>query len=185
MLTRTQPRNLDDLAVQVAIVRPGPDRRRRGESVRPAPRAAARGPELCAAGRPSAAGRAAGRHARRRPLPGPGARGRHRDGWLHARPGRPVPALDEPPPLARGDGAVSDQLHRRRGAQRRRGARRGHGVRQALRVLGVRLSEEPRLRVRGAGLSVGVAAPLLPGRVLRGAAQQPADGVLRAARAGR
>ena len=24
MLTRTQPRNLDDLAVQVAIVRPGP-----------------------------------------------------------------------------------------------------------------------------------------------------------------
>ena len=58
-------------------------------------------------------------------------------------------------------------------------------LRQAARVLRVRLPEEPRLRVRRAGLPVGLAAALLPGRVLRRAAQQPADGLLRAARADR
>ena len=52
---RTRPENLDDLTVQVALVRPGPIQ---GKAVHPyidAPAAAARGPGLRAAGRPPAA----------------------------------------------------------------------------------------------------------------------------------
>ena len=75
-LLRTRPENLDDLTVQVALVRPGPIQ---GKAVhpyieqRPPP---ARGPGVRAAGRPRVAARAAARDARRRRLPGPGARRR-------------------------------------------------------------------------------------------------------------
>ena len=64
MLTRTQPRNLDDLAVQVAIVRPGPIV---GGAVNPYVRRREllrEDPQLRAPRRPSAARRAAERHAR-------------------------------------------------------------------------------------------------------------------------
>ena len=44
MLPRTLPENIDDLTVQVALVRPGPDPGRRGASLHRAPQAAARGP---------------------------------------------------------------------------------------------------------------------------------------------
>ena len=186
MLTRTQPRNLDDLAVQVAIVRPGPIV---GGAVNPYVRRREllrEDPQLRAARRPSAAGRAVEGHARHRPVPGPGARSGHRDGRVYAGPGRPVPSVDESAALdarrwsASASSFVAGAV--KKGVKPRAG---GRCLRQAVRVFGVRLSQEPRLRVRGAGLSVGLAAALLRGRVLRGAAQQSADGLLCAARADR
>ena len=63
-------------------------------------------------------------------------------------------------------------------AERRR---RGDGeprLRQARRLLGLRLPEVARRRVRAARLPVGVAAPLLRGGVPLRAAQRPADGLL-------
>ena len=77
-LLRTKPANLDDLTVQVALVRPGPIQ---GKAVHPVHRraaAAARGPVVRLAGRPRAPARAAALDVRRRRLPGPGARGRDR-----------------------------------------------------------------------------------------------------------
>ncbi len=75
-LLRTRPENLDDLTVQVALVRPGPIQ---GKAVHPYVKhrqRAARGSRVRVAGRPPAARRAAALDARRRRLPGPGARGR-------------------------------------------------------------------------------------------------------------
>ena len=74
-LLRTRPENLDDLTVQVALVRPGPIQ---GGAVHPyieRRQQLREDPSFVAAGRPSAARRAAARDARRRRLPGPGARG--------------------------------------------------------------------------------------------------------------
>ena len=55
---------------------------------------------------------------------------------------------------------------------------RGHGLRQARRLLRLRLPEVPRRRVRAARLPVAVAPPPLPGRVPLLAAERPADGLL-------
>ena len=63
-------------------------------------------------------------------------------------------------------------------AQRRRPRDRGRGLRQARRLLGLRLPEVARGRVRAARLPVGVAAPLLPGRVPLRAPERAADGLL-------
>ncbi len=54
-LLRTRPENLDDLTVQVALVRPGADPGQGGAPVHRAAAEAAGGPVLRAAGRPSAA----------------------------------------------------------------------------------------------------------------------------------
>ena len=45
-LLRTRPETIDDLTVQVALVRPGPDPGEGGAPVHRAPAAAARGPRL-------------------------------------------------------------------------------------------------------------------------------------------
>ena len=182
MLPRTQPRNLDDLAVQVAIVRPGPIV---GGAVNPYVQ----------------------RRERLRRDPTYRARADHpllddllndtlgvmlyqdqvlevamRMGGFSAGQADQLPSGDEPAPLARRMERFREPSRR---APQRTGIAEGDApidLRQAARLLGVRLPEEPRLRLRGAGLPVGLAAPLLPGRVLRGAAQQPADGLLLAAR---
>ena len=75
MLKRTRPENLDDLTVQVALVRPGPIQ---GGAVHPyieRRKALRADPGLPGALRAPVAGAGAARHARRDRLPGPGARG--------------------------------------------------------------------------------------------------------------
>ena len=96
-LLRTRPENLDDLTVQVALVRPGPIQ---GGAVHPyieRRAAAARGsirsyPPV----RPSAARGAAARDARRRRLPGSGARGGDGARRLLGRRGGGAAPRDEP-----------------------------------------------------------------------------------------
>ena len=93
----------------------------------------------------------------------------------------------------------ADQLRRAMGAWRRPGvieqfrdklldgmmargltrAVRRAGVRADPRLRRIRLSRSARRVVRAAGLCLGLAEALLPGRVRRRAAQQPADGLLR------
>ena len=56
-ILRTRPENLDDLTIQVALVRPGPIQGEGGAPVHRPAAAAARGPDVRAARRPSAAAR--------------------------------------------------------------------------------------------------------------------------------
>ena len=86
-------------------------------------RAAAGRSRVRAAGRPRAAARAAPRHARRRRLPGPGARGGDGARRLHDRRGGGAAAGDEPEAERGGDRGLPGAVHRRRGAERRRRAR--------------------------------------------------------------
>ena len=114
MLLRTRPENLDDLTIEVALVRPGPIQ---GGAVHPyiAHREALRrDPYVRAAGRPPVARRAAPRHARRRRLPGPGALGRDGARRLHRRRGRGAPPRDEPQALGRGARGAARALRRGR-----------------------------------------------------------------------
>ena len=172
------PENLDDLTVQVALVRPGPIQ---GKAVHPyidARAAAARGPGVRLPGRPRAPARAAALDVRRRRLPGSGARGRDRARRLHGRRGRGAAPRDEPQAQPRRARGVPRALHRGRGGEgRRRGDRRPR-LRQARRLLGLRLPEGARGRVRAARLPVDVAAPLLPGGVPVRAPERAADGLL-------
>ena len=114
MLPRTQPRNLDDLTVQVALVRPGPDPGRRRPPLHRAAQAAARGPELRGPLRAPAAGAGAGGDAGHDRLPGAGDRGGDGARRLHLRRGRGPAAGDEPQALAGGDRAPPRALRRRR-----------------------------------------------------------------------
>ncbi len=149
-----------------------------GAPVHRGPQATAGGPLLRAAGRPRAAARAAARHARRRRLPGSGARRGDRARRLHGRRGRGAAARDEPQAQPGGARGVPGTVPRGRGAKGRgRGDRRPR-LRQARRLLGLRLPEVARGRLRPARLPVAVAAPPLPGRVPRRAAQRAADGLL-------
>ena len=179
-LRRTRPENLDDLTIQVAIVRPGPDPRRRRQPLHRAPPAAARGPGLRRALRPPVARAGAQGHARHDHLPGPGAGGRDRVRGLLARRGGGPAAGDEPQALGGGDRGLppalrrgGDEDPRRRRADRRAGLRDDHGV------LGLRLPQGPRRRLRPARLPVDLAARALRPRVPHRAAQRAADGLLR------
>ena len=124
-LLRTKPENLDDLTVQVALVRPGPIQ---GKAVHPYIDAREQlrvDPDLRAAGRPRAAARAAPRDARRRRLPGSGARGGDGARGLHDRRGGRAAPGDEPEAERGGDRGVPRRVHRGRcGEGRRRGDRR-------------------------------------------------------------
>ena len=95
-LLRTRPENLDDLTVQVALVRPGPIQ---GKAVHPYVERRQRrreDPDYEPPVRPSAPGRAAPGHARGDHLPGPGARRRDRARRLQRGGGRGPAPGDEP-----------------------------------------------------------------------------------------
>ena len=105
-LVRTRPESLEDLTVQVALVRPGPIV---GDAVNPyiaRRQAAARAPRLRGALRPSAARGAAARHAGSDRVPGSGARGGDCDGRLHHRRRRVAAPGDEPQAQPRGAGGA-------------------------------------------------------------------------------
>ena len=102
MLKRTRPENLDDLTVQVALVRPGPIL---GGAVHPyieRKKALRADPDYPGAVRAPVAGAGAARHARRDRLPGPGDRGGHGVRRVQRRPGRGAAAGDEPQALGGG-----------------------------------------------------------------------------------
>ena len=178
-LLRTRPENLDDLTVQVALVRPGPIQ---GKAVHPyiEHREALRAdPTLRAAGRPPAAARAA--RATR------SASSSSRTRCSTSRWRSPASAIGEAEGLRRAMSRKRSQeaLEALRArfvegalAQRRRRGDRRRGLRQARRLLGVRLPEVARRGVRAARVPVGVAAPLLPDRVPLRAPERAADGLL-------
>ena len=113
MLHRTLPESLDDLTVQVALVRPGPIQ---GGAVHPyierRKRAAGR-PGLQGALRAPVARAGAEGHARRDRLPGPGDRGGDGVRRLLARRGRGAAPRDEPQALGGGDALVRGEVRRR------------------------------------------------------------------------
>ena len=159
---------------------PRADPRRRRQPLHRAPPADARGARLRRALRaPVARARPQG-HARHDHLPGPGDRGRDRVRGLLAGRGGGAAAGDEPQALRGGDRGLPPALRRGRDRhpRRRRGDRRA-GLRDDHGVLGLRLPEGPRRRLRPARLPVDLAARALrPGVPVR-AAQRAADGLLR------
>ncbi len=177
-LLRTRPETLDDLTVQVALVRPGPIQ---GKAVHPYiehRRRLREDPSFVFPVQHELAARAARLDARRGRVPGPGARRRDRAGGLQRRGGGGAAARDEPqaePGRARG---ASRPVRRGRPVERRRGGDGERGLRHARRVLRVRLPEVARGRVRPARLPVGLAAPPLPGGVPLWAPERAADGLL-------
>ncbi len=111
-------------------------------------------------------------------LPGAGDEARHGGGQVHPRRGQWTAPLDGHLPQPRHGGRLRGEVRRRAGAARLRPR-----VRQALlqadrglRLL--RLSREPCGELRQAGLHLGLDKMSLPGRFLRRAAEQPADGLL-------
>ena len=179
-LLRTRPENLDDLTVQVALVRPGPIQ---GKAVHPYIEHRQRLREdpgfVPPVDHPLARG-AASRDVRRRRLPGPGARGRDRARGVQRGGGRGAAARDEPEAERGGDRGVPRAVRRRRGRQGSRAEARGRGLRQARRLLRLRLPEVACGRVRAARLPVGVAAAPPSGRVPVCAPERTADGLLSA-----
>ena len=179
------PQCLDDLVIEVALVRPGPIQ---GGAVHPylaAAGGAAGRPGLPDPLRPPAARGGAARHARGDRLPGPGARRRPGARRLQRRPGGGAAPGDEPPPLARRRCEAQWQSFRDGAAGRGvRRARRAHRLRQDPRLLRLRLPQVARRRLRPARLPERLAAPALPGRLPLRAAERPADGLLPAGLAG-
>ena len=184
-LLRTRPASLEDLTIQVAIVRPGPIQ---GGAVNPY---IARLQALRANPsyevpyeHPCAEGGAEG-HARHDHLPGPGDRGRDGvRGLLAGRGGGPAPG-DEPQALGRGArGAFHDDFVE--GARVNAGCRRADrraGLVDDRRLLRLRLPQGARRRVRPARLPVDLAARALRAGVPVRAARRAADGLLPARRA--
>ena len=112
-LRRTRPENLQDITIQVAIVRPGPIQ---GGAVNPYIERRQRlrvDPELPGPLRPPLARAGAARDARDDHLPGPGARGRDRLRRLLGRRGGGAAAGDEPQALGGGDRGLPRALRRR------------------------------------------------------------------------
>ena len=180
VILRTRPETIDDITVQVALVRPGPIQ---GKAVHPyveRRQLLREDPSLPRARRPSAARGAAARDARRRRLPGSGARRRRPSRGLHRRRGGRAAARDEPQALARGARGVARAVRRGRAREGGGGAEGARALRQARRLLGLRLPEVARGRVRAARVPVGVAAAPLRAGVPRRAAQRAADGLLSA-----
>ena len=179
-LLRTKPRNLDDITVQVALVRPGPIQ---GKAVHPYIDARQRlreDPTYVFPVDHELLREPLRSTLRRRRLPGPGARGGDRARRLHGGRGGGTAPRDEPEAKPRRARGVSRALHRRR-CRKGRGRRgRRPRLRQARRLLRLRLPEGARGRVRPARVPVDVAAPLLPGGVPVRAPERAADGLLSA-----
>ena len=117
-LLRTRPENLDDLTIQVALVRPGPIQ---GGAVHPyieRRQKKRENPDFVPPVDHPSAGGAAQRDARRRRLPGPGARGGDGARRLHRRRGRGAAPGDEPQAQRRGDRGAAAALRRGRARDR-------------------------------------------------------------------
>ncbi len=130
-----------------------------------APASAARGPVVRLPGRPRVAARAAPLDARRRRLPGSGARRGDRARRLHGGGGGRAAPRDEPQAQPRCARVAPRALRRGCGAERRRRGDREPRLRQARRLLRLRLPEVARGRVRAARLPVRLAPPPLSGGV--------------------
>ena len=172
-LPRLKPACFYDIVVQVAIIRPGPDRRADGASVsEPARRTRAGGLSASVARADSRA------DARRAALSGTAAAHGDGGGRVHRRPGRGAAARVRVQAIRAADEADRSPAARRHGAaghhRRRRGA--DHHVDHVVRAL--RLSRVARRQLRAAGVRERVSQSRIPGGVLHGAPQQPADGVL-------
>ena len=177
-LLRTKPENLDDVTVQVALVRPGPIQ---GKAVHPYIDARQRLREDPAYVFPvdhELLREPLRVDLRRRRLPGPGARGRDRARGLHRGGGGGAAPCDEPQAQPRRARGVPRALHRGRSGEGRPRGDGGHGLRQARRLLRLRLPEGACGRVRAARVPVDVAAPLLPRGVPVRAPERAADGLL-------
>ena len=178
-LPRMKPKTFYDLAIEVALIRPGPIqghsvhpylRRRNGEEPVRYPHPLA---EPILRQDPGGAG-----------VPGavdgtgPGVR------RVHPGPVRPPPSGDDPQALRRGDGEAARGDLRRDGApgHHRGGRRRDLGEAAGVRL--VRLPREPLGVVRLHRLHVGLAQVPLARRVPRRPAQRPADGLLQPQLAG-
>ena len=151
MLKRTRPETLDDLTVQVALVRPGPIiggavhpyiERRKALRADPGLRGALRAP-LARAG--------AARHARHDRLPGPGARGGDGVRRLQRGRGRGAAAGDEPAALGGGDPRLRGEVPGRGG--RARGLARDGRDACGRRSSASRASASPRRTRRRSGCS--------------------------------
>ena len=177
MLPRTLPENLDDLTLQVALVRPGPIQ---GGAVHPYIERRMRrreDPEFPIPYRAPAAGESAGGHARHDRLPGAGARSGQGAGRLLLGAGGGAAPGDEPQALRSGDRAPPRALRRGGRGQGRRRGDRAAGLGPDPGLLGLRLPEGALGRLRPARLPVGLAAGASrPGVPLR-AAQRAADGL--------
>ena len=158
----------------------GADPRRCGQPVHPAAADAAREPGLRRARTSTSRCAGAQGHARDDHLPGPGDRGRDGLRGVLAGRGRGAAPRDEPQALGGGDRGLPPAVPGRRDGHPRR--RRGGGrarLRHDRRLLGVRLPQGPRRRVRAARLPVHLAArPPRPGVPVR-AHERAADGLLR------
>ena len=178
MLPRSLPETIDDITVQVALVRPGPIQ---GGAVHPyleRKRLLREDPGYEIPYEHPGARADPLRHARGDRLPGPGDPGR--DGArrvLRRRGGGPA-AGDEPQALRGGAQRLRRALRRRRRRPRRRPGARRAGVRAGARLLRFRLPEVARRGVRAARLPVDLAAGPLRARVPLRAAQRAADGLL-------
>ena len=123
-LLRTRPRSLEDLTIQVAIVRPGPIL---GGAVNPyisRLQTLRENPDYVVPYEHESPARGAQGHARHDHLPGPGDRGRDGLRGLLAGRGRGLAPRDEPQALGRGDRGLPPALPRRRGGHPRRRRRR-------------------------------------------------------------
>ena len=177
-LRRTRPENLQDLTIQVAIVRPGPDPGRRGQPLHRAAPATARGPRLSRSPTSTLRSSRCCGDARHDHLPGPGARGG--EAFAGFSPGE-AEGLRRAMSRKRSEAAIQayhkrfvDGRHALVGADRetaRARIRDGPGFRDSA-------SPRPTGRVRPARVPVDVAARPLRPRVPVCAVQRAADGLL-------
>ena len=184
MLKRTRPENLDDITVQVALVRPGPIV---GGAVHPyieRRKALRADPDFQVPYEHPIARAGAARHAGHDRLPGPGARGGDGLRRLSRRRGRGAAAGDEPQALGGRSARLRGEVPGRRDRARRRARVGRAGLEPDRGLRGLRLSQGPLGRLRPAGLPVHLAARALPPRVPLRAAQRAADGLLPARLAG-
>ena len=133
-LLQTRPENLDDLTVQVALVRPGPIQ---GKAVHPYVKhrhAKRADPSFEPPVEHESPARGAARHARRRRLPGPGARRRDGGGEVLDRRGGRAAPRDEPQAERGGDRGLAPAL--RRGGARERHRRASPRTRSTTRSRG-------------------------------------------------
>ncbi len=179
-LPRLQPREYYDLAIEIALIRPGPIQ---GGAVHPyIRRATGREPITYPAPGARAGARA---HQGGAAVPGAADADGDRDRRLHRRRRRPAAARHGVQARGRAHREAAHPAVRRHGAAwaESRGVRCDLSEDPVVRQL--RLRREPRAQLRAAGLRQLVAQAALPGGVPRSVAAQPTHGLLLTAVVGR